>query len=56
MSDNNDSWERDTITRLAESSLREQRRARRWGIFFKSLTFIYIAALIYMDRVRKRVG
>jgi protease-4 len=48
MSDNNDSWERDTITRLAESSLREQRRARRWGIFFKSLTFVYIAAIIYM--------
>jgi len=48
MSDNNASWEKETISKLAESSLREQRRARRWGIFFKSLTFIYIGAIIYM--------
>jgi len=48
MNDNNTSWEREVVTQLAESSLREQRRARRWGIFFKSLTFAYIAAIIYM--------
>ncbi len=52
MNDNNTSndasWERDVITQLAESSLREQRRARRWSIFFKSLTFAYIGAIIYM--------
>ncbi|MDT8281223.1 MAG: S49 family peptidase [Gammaproteobacteria bacterium] len=48
MTDNNDSWERKVITQLAESSLREQRRARRWGIFFKLLTFAYIAGIIYM--------
>jgi protease IV len=48
MPDNNTSWEREVITQLAESSLREQRRARRWGIFFKLLTFTYIAALFYM--------
>jgi protease-4 len=48
MNDNHNSWERDVITQLAESSLREQRRARRWGIFFKSLTFAYIAAIIFM--------
>lgn len=50
MSDNSasSSWEREVITKLAESSLREQRRARRWGIFFKSLTFAYIAGIIYM--------
>jgi len=48
MSDQDNSWERDTITRLAESSLREQRRARRWGIFFKVLTFAYITALLVM--------
>jgi protease-4 len=48
MNDNNTSWEREVVTELAESSLREQRRARRWGIFFKSLTFAYIAALIFM--------
>ncbi len=48
MNDNNTSWEREVVTQLAESSLREQRRARRWGIFFKSLTFVYIGAIIYM--------
>lgn len=48
MNDNNPSWEREVVTQLAESSLREQRRSRRWGILFKSLTFAYIAAIIYM--------
>ena len=48
MNDNNASWEREVITQLAEASLREQRRARRWGIFFKTLTFAYIGAIIYM--------
>jgi len=48
MNDNNTSWEREVVTQLAESSLREQRRARRWGILFKSLTFAYIAAIIFM--------
>ncbi len=48
MSDHNASWEREVVTQLAESSLREQRRARRWGIFFKSLTFAYIAAILYI--------
>ena len=48
MSDNNASWERKIVTQLAESSLKEQRRSRRWGIFFKLLTFIYIGAILYM--------
>ena len=49
MSDNNASWERDVITQLAESSLKEQRRSRRWGIFFKLLTFTYIGIIIYLS-------
>ncbi len=48
MNDNNASWEREVVTQLAESSLKEQRRARRWGIFFKALTFAYIGGIIYM--------
>ncbi len=48
MNDNKTSWEREVVTQLAESSLREQRRARRWSIFFKLLTFTYIGAIIYM--------
>ena len=40
-------WERDVLNRLAFASLNEQRRSRRWGIFFKALVFIYIGALLF---------
>jgi protease-4 len=39
-------WDRDLINRLAFSALNEQRRTRRWGVFFKSLTFIYFGILL----------
>ncbi|MCP3867508.1 MAG: S49 family peptidase [Gammaproteobacteria bacterium] len=39
-------WERELVRKLAFSSLNEQRRARRWGIFFKFLTFSYLLALL----------
>ena len=39
-------WERDTLIQLATASLKEQRRGRRWGIFFKLLTFAYLVALL----------
>ena len=48
MSEQDTEWERSVIRRLAESSLREQKRARRWGIFFKSLTFVYITTLLFL--------
>lgn len=43
-------WERNMINRLVFTSINEQRRARRWGIFFKSLFAIYLLAflLIYL--------
>jgi protease IV len=34
-----ENWERRVLEQLATEGLREQRRARRWGIFFKLLTF-----------------
>ncbi|WP_455211030.1 signal peptide peptidase SppA [Kaarinaea lacus] len=40
-------WERDILNRLAFASLNEQRRSRRWGIFFKILTFVYIGAVLF---------
>jgi protease-4 len=43
-----ENWERDVIRRLAESALAEQRRARRWGILFKSLTFVYLFAILFI--------
>jgi protease-4 len=41
-------WQKDVIGRLAFAALNEQKRARRWGIFFKLLTFAYIAAILYI--------
>jgi protease-4 len=48
MTDNNEQWERELITKLATAALREQRRARLWGIFFKLLTFAYVTLLIVL--------
>jgi len=49
MNDNNPDWEKNLVTRLAESSLIEKRRSRRWGIFFKLLTFTYIGIFFYFS-------
>src|SRR5438045_9539879 len=43
---NDPNWERDLVTKLASAALREQRRARLWGIFFKLLTFAYITFIL----------
>jgi protease-4 len=51
MTDDNGQWERDLVAKLATAALKEQRRARLWGIFFKLLTFAYVtfAILMVMD-------
>src|ERR1700676_5045165 len=41
-----DNWERRVLEQLATEGLREQRRARRWGIFFKLLTFGFLLLLL----------
>src|SRR5204863_7337952 len=46
MTETNGQWERELVTKLATAALREQRRARLWGIFFKLLTFAYVTLLI----------
>ena len=38
-------WERELVEQLATDALKERRRTRRWGIFFKLLTFTYIGLL-----------
>jgi protease IV len=48
MTENDGRWERGLIERLATSALQEQRRGRRWGIFFKLLTFAYLTVIILM--------
>jgi protease IV len=39
-------WEREIIEKLALAAVTEQKRARRWGIFFKSLIFVYLFAML----------
>jgi len=41
------SWEKDTLNRLAFAAINEQRRSRRWNVFFKSLFFIYLFVLFF---------
>ena len=41
-----DGWEREVLEKVALAAITEQTRARRWGVFFKSLTFLYLAILI----------
>ncbi|MCB1737278.1 MAG: S49 family peptidase [Gammaproteobacteria bacterium] len=39
-------WERDLLNRIAFASINEQRRARRWNVFFKLLLAIYVFAFL----------
>jgi protease-4 len=42
-----ESWEKNTVEALAWEGVKEQRRSRRWGIFFKLLTFAYVAFFLW---------
>ena len=44
-----DKWEHNVIEKIALASIQEQSRARKWGIFFKSLFFIYVFSLLGMN-------
>ena len=47
VSDGNESnWERKVLEKLALEALAEQKRGRRWGIFFKLLGFGYLTLLL----------
>lgn len=41
-------WERDVLREIALEGVKERRRARRWGIFFKLLTFAYLLGLLLL--------
>nr|VFK64265.1 MAG: protease-4 [Candidatus Kentron sp. TUN] len=47
-------WERDLLNKLAFASLKEQRRARRWGIFFKFAVLAYFLSIpvLYLPDIR----
>ncbi|MBA2351982.1 MAG: S49 family peptidase [Burkholderiales bacterium] len=46
--ESNRGWEKDVLEKLALSAVREQRRSRHWGIFFKMLTLIYLFILLFI--------
>ena len=53
MAENNGSnsqsqWAQDTLEKIALTGLSEQRRARRWSIFFKILTFLYLFLILFL--------
>jgi protease-4 len=41
----NQNWERELLEKVALAAITEQTRARRWGIAFKSLMFLYLFAI-----------
>lgn len=41
-------WERKVLEKVALAAVDEQRRARRWGIFFKLLGFAYLTAALVL--------
>ena len=45
MADDSD-WERKILEKVALAAIDEQRRARRWGIFFKFLGFVYLTVVL----------
>jgi protease-4 len=56
MTDEN--WEKNVLEKIATAGIQEQKRSRRWGIFFKLLTFAYLTALlvILMPSTDKGLG
>lgn len=46
MSDPTPQWEQKVLEKIALEGLAEQRRRRRWGIFFKLLGFVYLTAAL----------
>ena len=43
-----ENWHRDLVNRLAFAAVDEQRRARRWSVFFKFLLALYLLALLIL--------
>lgn len=44
----NESWQNNALERIMQATITEQRRNRRWGIFFKSLFFLYLLGTLYL--------
>jgi len=46
--DNAPGWEKAVLEKLAFAAIDEQKRSRRWSVFFKFLTFAYLAVALGM--------
>ena len=46
--DSGENWERRALEKVALAAITEQRRARYWGIFFKSLGFLYLIVILFI--------
>ena len=44
---NSSNWEREVLEKLAFQSLKEQKRNRFWGVFFKTLTFVWLFLMLF---------
>ena len=53
MMEDNDSWERKTLNKMLEMTIKEQRAARRWGIFFKMFFVAYILIISFLLLMKK---
>ena len=52
-------WERSLLEKVALAAVKEQTTARRWGIFFKSLFFIYMFAILGINvypKIKSNLG
>ena len=52
--DNSPGWERKVLERIALEGITEQRRSRRWGIFFKLLGVFYFT--LFLVALGRRQG
>ena len=48
MAEGQENWERDALERLLLEQLKEQRKARRWSILFKSLFLLWLFSVLMM--------
>lgn len=54
MTEEINTWERNTINKMLEMSIKEQRASRRWGIFFKLLFLAYIVLITLFIVMQKK--
>jgi protease-4 len=54
--EDNPKWQEDIVTRLAFAALNEQRRSRRWNIFFKTLFLAYLFLVFFAIYLPEETG